>query len=96
MLDLQLASQVEEDGWVCSFAVDAVGKDVAGGGGISEFASNCAVLARVMGVYSMEVEVVQQEEGEEEVNVQLDLLENLAAEDLLEEGGLQHMVHLAF
>ena len=47
-------------------------------------------------MYSVEVEVVQQEEGEEEVDVQLDLLENLAAEDLLEEGGLQHMVHLAF
>ena len=81
---------VEEDGWACPFTVDTVGKDVAGGGGILEFASNCAVL------YSVEVEVVQQEKGEEEVYVQLDLLENLAAEDLLEEGDLLHKVHLAF
>ena len=47
-------------------------------------------------MYSVEVEVVQQEEGEEEVDVQLDLLDNLTAEDLLEEGDLLNKVHLAF
>ena len=40
----------EEDGWCCPFSIDAVGRDVvAGGGGISEFASKYAVLACVMG-----------------------------------------------